>query len=238
MVICEDNEYYLNYLETTLLNVIKKQNIKAKIIFKAQSTIELANYLEKIHPNEPNVFFLDIQLEKNDSGYEIAHVIRNKFTNSYIIFISERADFVFKTFKVKPFNFLPKPVSEQEIKECLLDIDKDYQIRNSHEDELNLIIKSGCINYTLKTSELIYIEKIGNKIILYSLNNTISAYDTLENIMEKLINSDNFVRCHKSYIANKNFFSQIHRDSNEIIFKNGMKCYIGRKYKKLLFDNQ
>ena len=47
---------------------------------------------------------------------------------------------------------------------------------------------------------------------------------------------ENFVRCHKSFIANINNIVNISLSDNSIEFKNGDVCYIGPKYKNCFME--
>ncbi len=78
-------------------------------------------------------------------------------------------------------------------------------------------------------------EKYGNKCIVHAKNKTIYCYHSLDAIYDKLQSPD-FIRCHKSYIVNKNFIGEINLSAMEIILANGQKCFIGGKYKKNLIE--
>lgn len=236
IIVVEDNKNYNIYLVNLINEILKKNNIPGVIKLAVNSSRETEEYLKTHSSNAYNVLFMDIGLENEDSGLALARLVRQRHKTPYIVFISERTDFVFQSFKVQPFNFLPKPVTEEVLTECLKDIYEDFNYNCvTSQDESTLVLKSGWITYTINKSEIVYIEKDGNKSIIYSLKSTVSTYETLEEILKKLRDDKQFVRCHKSYIANNTFIFEKHRDKNEIIFQNGMKCYIGRKFKKDVF---
>ncbi len=74
------------------------------------------------------------------------------------------------------------------------------------------------------------------KLVFYTNTRTYETYNSFNKIADKL--PSNFVRCHKSYIANVNKISDINSDNNEIIFgdKNNLTCVIGPKYKNNLME--
>jgi two-component system response regulator AgrA len=81
--------------------------------------------------------------------------------------------------------------------------------------------------------DIVFIEKSGNKCIIHATSKTVYCYQSLESIYDKLENVD-FIRCHKSFIVNKNFIQYTNLTDMEIILINDQKCYIGGKYKKNL----
>ena len=70
------------------------------------------------------------------------------------------------------------------------------------------------------------------KLVFYTDTRTYETYSSFNKIASEL--PSNFVRCHKSYIANINKISNIYMQDNTIGFNNetfGTMCYIGPKYK-------
>ena len=70
------------------------------------------------------------------------------------------------------------------------------------------------------------------KIIFHTSSRDYEIYSSFAKLQNKLPN--NFVRCHKSFIANINNIEKLEPVSNIIHFKNNTTCDIGPKYKKEL----
>jgi len=79
-----------------------------------------------------------------------------------------------------------------------------------------------------------FIEKNGMKLIYHTSHEVIETYNSFSKIEDKL--PENFVRCHKSFIANVNNIVHISLTDSSITFKNDEVCYIGPKYKNLLME--
>ena len=72
------------------------------------------------------------------------------------------------------------------------------------------------------------------KVIYHTIHKnyeTYSSFAKIENTLPK-----NFVRCHKSYIANTNNIVNIESKSNIILFASNSSCTIGPKYKNNLME--
>lgn len=230
IVVCEDNQEYRNLI-TESINLITAENkINATIVLECDSPAIVEKY---IGANAPNVFFLDIDLNAELNGIDLAAIIHKKFPDSYIVFISQYTNLVFKSFKVRPFDFLPKPITKDVLASVLLEINNDYLKKFAVEKPDFLQIKIGGKIYQLPKHEIVFLEKYGNKCIVHTLNKTVYCYQSLETIFEKLDNGG-FIRCHKSFIVNKRFIEQIDLTAMEIILQGGQKCFIGNKYKKEL----
>lgn len=230
IVICEDNLQYLNALEYFVEDVIKNSNIKGRLVLKTNNPEDVKKFVQS---KTANVFLLDINLKNGNNGYELAILIREKIKFAYIVFVTEHLEFVLQAFKVRAFDFLPKPATKGTIKKCLLDIYNDYVERNSStEDNLRVLtVKSGSSIFRIKIEDIMFIEKLQNKAIIHTINNQISCYESLEYFERNLLNDSCFVRCHKSYIVNKRYIQEIRSDKMEVVLENGQICYIGRKYK-------
>lgn len=230
IVVCEDNEKYRQSIIENLNSIIKEKNISGAIAYASNSPSKVLEYIDD---HMPNVFFLDIDLNADINGIDLAISINEKLTDVYIVFISQYANLVFKSFKVRPFDFLPKPITKDALESVLIEINEDYLKKFDLERPEFLYIKIGSQVYQIHKSDIIFIEKYGNKCIIHSTNKIINCYQSLDTIFEKLAN-DNFVRCHKSFIVNKLFIEHLDLVNMEIFLTNGEKCFIGGKFKKNL----
>jgi two-component system response regulator AgrA len=234
ILICEDNVEYLNELSDYISRSIQENNIPGKIVSKTTNPIQVLEYFKS---NNPNVLFLDIDLSSKINGIDLALKLKEEGNRPYIVYISEHLECVFSAIKTRIFDFLPKPVTYNKVKGCILDIYKDYLNANKQCDkEQEITIKLGATIYNIKKDDIVYIEKLQNKAIIHNIDKIITCYETLEYFTNLFDNDSSFVRCHKSFIANKNHISEIRMNKLEILFKTGHVCYIGKKYKGELIN--
>ncbi|MFZ5987825.1 MAG: LytR/AlgR family response regulator transcription factor [Bacillota bacterium] len=225
IVICEDNEHYLSHLTYTVKNLLIKNNMKGEIICSTTKAADVENTLTE---GNGNVFFLDINLTDTNTGFLLAERIRKTNINAYIIFITGHFEFVLQAFKVHSFDFLVKPVTDEVLEQCLQRIYKHHiTITNNYK---YIEIRSGSSIYKIKTDDIVYVERLKRDTIIYTKNGQITSHESLESL-EKTLNSENFIRCHKSFIANKLFISQILLREKIIVFETGQQCSFGRKYR-------
>lgn len=217
-VLYDSSLTYLNSLEKALNKLILKNNFLAKIEYKSTNVSDVLKYINK---NKVHVLFL------NSNGIEIAKKIRAIDKNIYIIFITSHKEYTPLAFEVKAFDYLPKKLTLDRLEKTLTRLFDDISSSSSTFIPLN--------NKTfISEDDIYYIRKDGMKAIFKTCNNTFKTYSSFNKLFEKL--PDNFVRCHKSYIANINNISRIELGDSTVFFDDNEKCYIGPKYKDNLIE--
>lgn len=219
IVLCDDNLSFLNGLEDMLYRLFVKHNLDAYISFKTDCTSKLLQYIEN---NPVDVLFLDITLNNKSVGLSVAQEIRKINKNLNLIFTTGHFEFVMEAYKVNTFDYLVKPISQHKLEETLLRL-TDY-LNNSN----NRFIKINGTTF-INQNDVHYIKKDGMKLIFHTKYNDFETYSSFSKIKTSL--PRDFVRCHKSFIANVSNISHIEANSNTVFFNNSSKCYIGPKYK-------
>jgi two-component system response regulator AgrA len=230
IVICEDNKEYRNLIVENVKRLIRENKIQASIVLECDSPERVESF---IIDHTPNVFLLDIDLNSKTNGLDLAAEIKKKLSQVYLVFISQYSNLVFKSFRVQPFDFLPKPIGKDDLENVLTEIAIDLAKKSEMETPEALNIKIGSRIYQIPKKEILFLEKFGNKCIVHTTNKTIHCYQSLDQLLETIDHED-FVRCHKSYIVNKSYIESVNLSDMELLLSNGQKCFIGGKYKKAL----
>ena len=125
-------------------------------------------------------------------------------------------------------NYLLKPISYEKLERCVLRLVNDLtKVKNKY-------ITLGNNKITLREDDITFIEKNKMKAVIYTKDNKYETYSSLDKLEDCL--SDNFKRCHKSYIINTEKISQIDSSTNTIFFNNNLTCSIGQKYKSVIME--
>ena len=82
--------------------------------------------------------------------------------------------------------------------------------------------------YSIKSDEIIYMEKSINRTNITTSKGVISCTKTLEKMQESL--PKNFIRCHRSFIVNKDKIISIDRKKKQLYLENNMCCPINDKF--------
>lgn len=190
-----------------------------------------------------DIFLLDIQLT-DYKGTELAKELREMEQYRYtpMIFVTALANEELYAYReIKCYSFLIKPFTKKEVKQAISEA-IDYRNHFSKKPKtIRIEQKSHIFEYNLK--DIIYIESFRKKMVLHLQTNQngvtteeISGY-TLKGMLE-LINDDEFIQCHKSYLINKRYIVQISKVEEQIVLKNVEQSIpIGNKYRDQLMGN-
>lgn len=195
----------------------------------------------------PDIIFFDINLP-DANGFALAEQISLRHPNVGIIFITGDTNFAHKAFEIKAIDYLMKPFSKERLRECMkkayahLNI-SETKINQSKSTVLSVEVNNGI--ELLKQNDIIYLEAGGKKTSIKTIGfqgKTIHAKDSLKSI-EGRLDSDMFIRTHRSFIVNVNHVKRIEPSgqTNIIYFKIGKDvAYLSKNhilpfYKKINF---
>ncbi len=228
-VLCDDNKVVLDKLSKMLDSIFIQNKIDAEISLATTNPDDVITFFNN---NTVNVLLLDIDLRSKISGLDLAEFARKKDKKTYIIFTSAHLEYILVAYKYKTFDFLPKPITISRLKETIDRLIEDVSSDNDNFSFINIDHKHTIIN----EDSIRYIKKNGMKLVFYTDTRTYEIYSSFNKISDRLPN--NFVRCHKSYIANVNKITDVNINENTINFDNNsnLKCFIGPKYKNKFME--
>lgn len=224
-VICDDNLNILDRLEKMLDTIFCKNDFEAQVAFSSDNTEEVLNYISS---NKVDVAMLDINLKSNKTGIELAKEIRKINKNIYIIFTTGHLEYAMIAYKVKAFDYIAKPINYDRLEETIIRLFED--VTSVPKKYLKIDNK----NTLVDESEVQYIKRDGMKLVFHTNSRDYDTYSSFNKFQDKL--PENYIRCHKSYIANINQIKDVEPVSGTITFKSGDTCDIGPKYKSNLME--
>lgn len=178
--------------------------------------------------NNINVLFLDVDMP-GKNGMETAKEIRKQNKDMLIIFMTAYSEFVFESFKVDAFRYLVKPVSEQELNETLEAVLQKY---NKEEDKLNFQFQNEI--YSIRYSDIIYIEGMRDKLWIYCKDETYRWRGTLRKLGD-MLSDKGFFQVHRSYIIN---MDKIQKYNSQYVLLEGDKEVPVSKYRRNEFKEE
>lgn len=221
--ICDDNSYVCSEIEKSVLQYAgeKGHSIEVDIM---QSGAELCELLDHT-ANAPQLLFLDIELG-DTTGIEVGNRIRKQMRNHMmqIVYISYRRDYAEKLFKIRPFDFLVKPVSKDAVYEVL---DTYLEIFPLEKVYFSYMVDR-YISY-MACDEIVYFEYHAKKIYMVTMSKTICFYGKMKEVLDQL-DPANFWQVHYSYIINRHYVREFRR--NEFEMENGAVIGVSKKYKQ------
>ena len=224
--LCDDNKQTIQKLSDLLESIFIKHNFDAAVSFSCTKPEEILEYSKL---NDVNVFILDIDLKNRITGIDVANQIRELNKDVYFIFITAHYEYIMLAYKCKTFDYITKPISKDKVEETVLRLMDDINNISNKNTFLRLNNKNTIIN----KDSINFIKRDGMKLVFYTDTRNYEVYSSFKKIEDDL--PSNFVRCHKSYIANIDKISDVRMADNTIAFSSMDElCYIGPKYKKTL----
>lgn len=197
--------------------------------------------VKEITEKKPDLLFLDIQMPKLN-GFEMLELIDNQ---PEIIFTTAFDNYALKAFDVNAADYLLKPFSEERFSEALSKVmeriknkvDSDEQIKNliryndNQPDVLERIaIKDGSKITIIPVETLRWLEAQDDYVKLYSEGGKFMKKKTMK-FFEDHLDSNTFIRIHRSSIINVNFIKQMElneKESYRVILKDETKLPVSK----------
>ena len=219
-------------------NLTKVKDIIRKVTFNTNEEIKIDSYskfdsnLNKEINNisERKIYILDIELEGNKSGIQIAEMIRSNDWESQIIFMTNH-DKMFETVYRKVyevFDFIEKfhDFEARLIKDLDLIINKNF-------DSKLFVYKSRNVDLKIYLKNILYIyrDKEERKVVVVTDNNRFTVSLGVQDVMQFL--DDNFAVVHRACIINKKRVEKYNWKEKYFVLDNGERVdMLSKKYKK------
>ena len=208
--------------------------------------------IERINADKPDLIFLDINM-KDMNGFEVLKNVEIS-PKPVVIFVTAYDNYALKAFDVEAFDFLLKPFKDERFFKTIKKVFKTTHKEANDNFEKRMIeffheyskggiqlnsvskipIKQGNKTALVDPSDIIYIQASGYYAEIFANSKKYVLRESLNNL-EEILDSNIFVRIHRSTIANLNFVDEIiHSDYSEIDAKmtDGKLLHISKSHKK------
>lgn len=191
IIMCEDNAIQLQQLDTLVENYILFHSDLFKVELQAAKPQQVITYLEQEQPQN-GIYFLDIDLQADIDGIQLATIIRQKDVQAEIIFVTTHDELAPLTLKrkVAALDFIAKDQPLDDYRKEIYDtLDYAKQII----DETRTVQKKGFSFevgsqvYNLDKSEVVFVEAsdIPHRLNLSSTNGQFEFYGKLTELEAK-----------------------------------------------------
>ena len=229
--ICDDEKYIRSHIRS----MIEQQESGCRIV-EFSSGKELLAWLEDTKGHSMDLLFLDISMEDMD-GMTAARRLRLQTDRRQepvwgslplLIFVTGYAEYMPEAFGVHAFQYMVKPVKEQEfqrifgqaVKECC------RLKAGAPESPRELLLKKGSTMRSVPVDEICYLEENNRKVIVCLLKEKIAYYARLGDLEREL--GPSFFRIHRGYLIHMKYVERY--DRKQVIMKN-KDCLLLSRYK-------
>lgn len=172
-----------------------------------------------------DMIFLDIEMEVMN-GVQVGRFIRENLQddNTLIVYMSSYTKYALDLFKVRPMDFLIKPLDEETVIKVL-----ETGTKLLHKGENSFQYKQGRNWNKIHVRNILYFKAKDREVEMVTQDGRITFYEALETIHEKL-EPYKFFYAHKSYLVNYFHVSEFFYD--RLIMSNGEEIGVAQTRRK------
>lgn len=210
IIICDDSIKDLAAIENLL---VKYKELHPQADFEVEKFTDPSQLSRRIQRKKlADIYILDI-IMTGTTGIDIGNQINDSGSNAAIIYTTSSDDFALDAYGVRAVRYLLKPVKEDKFFEAL-----DYA-RSSQETKkgpLYLVkTKSGLIS--VPCAKIEYIENSSRMLRVHLTDKTVITSifirKSFDEEIKELLNADNFIQVHKSFLVNLNYVKKLEGSS-------------------------
>ena len=229
--VCEDNPAQRQTIVQIIQNTVLIEELDMRLVLAAGDPYVLLDKVKTIQ--NTGIYFLDIDLGCSMNGLKLAQQIRLFDPRGFIIFITAHSELSYMTFqyRVEAMDFVLKDTPAEakvKIRECLLNAMERYTLQTNKTNKV-YTIETGGRKISVDYDNIFFFETSGNihKIILHAKDRQIEFSGTMKELADTL--DGNFVRCHRSFLVNKNNIKEIDTKNRVIYCTNGETCLMSTR---------
>ncbi len=232
--VCEDNAAQRRTIVQIIQNTVLMEELDMQLVLNAGDPYVL---LEKVKTSQnTGIYFLDIDLHSDMNGMKLAQQIRLFDPRGFIIFITAHSELSFMTFqyRVEAMDFVLKDTPAEakvKIRECLLNAMERYTLQTNKTHKV-YTAQVGGRKISVDYDDIFFFETSGNihKVILHAKDRQIEFSGTIKELEGIL--DDSFIRCHRSFLVNRNNIKEADAKNRIIYFTNGEACLMSTRMMK------
>ncbi|MBT0809688.1 response regulator transcription factor [Litoribacter ruber] len=191
--------------ETPGLEIVESFVKKVPFIHLEKTFNNPKEGLQYIFDQQPDLIFLDIHMPQIN-GIELAKVIQP--LGKSFIFTTAYREYALDSYELQALDYLLKPFSFERF---LTALNRAYQeIIRKKGEETSIFIKDSYDWIRIKLNEIRFIKSDSNLLFIHLDKETFSTRMTITEILE-VLPKDQYMRVHKSYIANLSAIEKIER---------------------------
>ena len=215
IAVCDDDSFFLKSFSKLIATVY---NGDSRAIDCYTNPKELMNSETKY-----DLIFLDIEMPEIN-GIELACNYRRN--EAIIVFVTNMESLVFDAYNTtETFGFIRKSHLREDFALIIKRINKKVNSIAS------IAVKKGNRITKIKCSDIIYIEKSVNNVIIHTKTDVFSERKTISEL-EETLSHYGFERCHIGYLVNTDYIQHI--DSTQVVLNNCERIPLSRRNVKKL----
>ena len=216
IAVCDDHRTDADRMEAALTEYLENAGMQCEVrIFQSGKALEYEVEDGQLF----DLLFLDIELG-DENGLLLAKRLQDRLPAALLIFVSSYEKYVYDSFKLQPFRFLPKRCLTQMLPETLSAATAELKRR---EDRF-LLVENGQGVEKIPLEAITYIRQQGKYACIAKVDGSLSKVRrTLKSLAEELPQKQ-FLQIDRGYLCNVTKVTQLKNDKLTLI--TGEELYV------------
>lgn len=237
ILICEDNVVHLDQISTIIKHYLMMNENNYIISFLSQDPYQIIEYLKENKPRK-GIYFIDVDLQSDINGLELARNIRNKDIEGKIIFITSDQTAAKESFRysVEALGFIEKTADlnylrEEICKSLRTALDRQIQVNEIKKEHFSFTYAGETYHFNLDEVILLETSDTPHKLKLYTVDSLFEFSGAINHFEDRY---PKFIRINRYALINPEHISFFNSTSKELILNNQFTHYVShRKTKKV-----
>lgn len=221
VAVCEDDMHERKMVQEAMKGCLEELSVEAEVKYFSSGE----QLLETIHREGIyHLYLLDIVLEDDKNGIEIAKELRRHNPDAMIAFLTSNREYAIEAFEVGAIHYLVKPVTKKAVREIL----ERWQLRSAQQTDC-LEIQNGRETRKFVKSQILYIRSRDRGIEIHMRLHKWDSWVkySFRDIEEEVKSMPQFVRIARGFLVNLDNVQSI--DFTECTLINGEVVSISRR---------
>ena len=219
IAVCDDQQESLEYISALVQSWAEQLGISVRLSCFQSGESFLFTYAEQ---KNFDILLLDIEMNAIN-GVELAKTIRKENDGAQIIFITGFPDYIAEGYEVAALHYLMKPVSSEKLQQVL-----NRALGKIKKEKKFLCFSANGETVRIAADEILFVEAFAHSCTITTENGRIEVNASITAVEKNLLetSSQDFIRCHRSYIVGVKFIKSIGKA--ELTLDNGTKIPLSR----------
>lgn len=196
--VIDDTEIHRELLTQRLQEVCTELAMDYDILLSTHSGEDILAYAA--NAPQKTVYLLDIELSDENNGITLCRMLHEVDPDGYIVYVSAYERYALECCQSHAFDFLLKPWTAAQLRECICAIQTDIIRR---EEDFCINVTMGSRTLRLWQKEILYLSKKHNNVTIHLLSgDTVQQRTSFSAIMQHL-SAEQFLQCHKCYVVRR-----------------------------------
>lgn len=219
--ICDDDTENLQYMKEQICVAFEKNCDKEELdisVFSTGRELIEANIAAQV-----DVVFMDIELENNSLGFDVARRLCEQRKNIPIVYMTNHDHYVTKSFVCRPLGFVRKHYAKEDLdmvmKEVMRYLREEYKVMTFYNNTKTV---------ELYVNEIYAVEVFNHELVISLANKkSISIRDSFSGHINEL-EENGFVLARRGVAVNAKYIKEL--EGFDLTLSNGVKYSVGRDH--------